>query len=918
MSYAKDTLLSAGFECEATAWDLNIQEPSFYLRGHRYPLHDAKLMVPNNHQDDNLRALTLDDSGEFRLWNIFVREKGSGAQLAETLQIFKQSVESEKTACKLKFIATPYNVRLSRDEYSNIVSASSRLVHFIPSKVSVDFFPPVCMGYSDPHTCIITAVGKSLVKYDVSSGSYHSTIGNICTGDITYFLLDGEQCRRIYVGTAKGFLYLLNFATGQVIGRVQAHSKDILCLCTVNKRKEIPNDNDTMVYSGSLDGNIRQMKEVGGTLEITHTIENAMGSHRKIVKLEAFRECNALICVALKRWAIFSLSSMKRNFLFTETHEITDLEFLGGGQGASHKKFAKNYLEAVRMESEKIVTMVMSTTEEIKVYAIDLTKYTTVLTHTLGHSTLMHFCSICKLSYPKAISVNYSRVKNQAPTLCLIAASEEGFVTVWDVKNIRSESLQCFYDNVPDFLAHIVYKVKHTTAKVASSSSAIMKAAMLFKRGAKEVRPFSLKKRGNTKSSATNAKEFVSLSEISKSFDDKDDAAAAPKWNVNTKRGDNYKVSSIHDNGDDTLSQVSLTSLEAHSHINIDCNSPVKTTSSSFCDTDKFSSDEEDENNKFKMSELTGNAKNASYVSSYHSFKAHSDIIHNLVPLTEHCCLASSSQDGFHRVWNLLGDCLGEMPLPNITEKMQNDPTRCKYSWRFIAEKIPVTKAHVSISQQLCKDIKEGVYGDKNVVERRKAIDAGLAANKSRTLTVKDVTPDDIKRKNILSSLKYEAELSPLSKGSFDSKGILKTIAKASEGESNENHESECDASSSNSCHSDMESTVSEPIHANTNLKESKLEMKSEIGSSSNVQRSKMDSSMKQRVSRPEDMWSPVKKVLSNCSVAFSESSISAASSEGVYNKVCHLRTFHRWSLICKSCGASLHYTGGISHSSPS
>lgn len=38
VSYAKDTLLSAGFECEAKTWDMATKEPALLLRGHRFPI----------------------------------------------------------------------------------------------------------------------------------------------------------------------------------------------------------------------------------------------------------------------------------------------------------------------------------------------------------------------------------------------------------------------------------------------------------------------------------------------------------------------------------------------------------------------------------------------------------------------------------------------------------------------------------------------------------------------------------------------------------------------------------------------------------------------------------------------------------------------------------------------------------------
>ena len=52
-------------------------------------------------------------------------------------------------------------------------------------------------------------------------------------------------------------------------------------------------------------------------------------------------------------------------------------------------------------------------------------------------------------------------------------------------------------------------------------------------------------------------------------------------------------------------------------------------------------------------------------------FPAHLDSATVLVPMHEHGCFVTASHDGFHRVWNLDKACLGEMPLPNLTDRLK-------------------------------------------------------------------------------------------------------------------------------------------------------------------------------------------------------------------------------------------------------
>jgi len=918
MSYAKNTLLTAGFECDATAWDLNLYEPSFYLRGHRLPLADVKLMVNADQQDENLRAITVDDGGEFRLWNIFVREKGSGAQLAETLQMFNQNATSDKSMCKIQYLVVPYNEMFSKEKYSDIIAASNKLIHFKPQKISVDFYPPVCMAYSDPNSCVVTAVGKSLYKYDINTGSYHSVLKDIGTAEVTFFLLDGEHNRRIYVGTAAGYLYLINFASGQLIGEVRAHSRDVMALSVFNKKKDHSDSSSecTMLYSGSTDGNIRQIAECGGNLEITHTIENAMGNHRRIIFMESIQEHKVLICFALRRWALFNLATMKRNFLFDENDEITGFEMLGGG-GRYDKADVKDYDEAVRIESERILTLVVCTTVQLKVYTIDLTRFTTVLTHTLGHSKMLHFSKVCQITFPKKVSVNYRSVKNQPLSLCLVAGSDEGFLTLWDIKCIRLESLQVFYEAVPSFLANLTIKapkLKNSKAK----ASTLMKAASLLRRGNSSGKGFSFKKKVISRqatyavSSSAMKKDIVGLDNTGN--DEEFSNIGGSKSNDTADVTDD--ADSEHHNEEKLKKEMKMpavsstfrhkTAIARSKSVPEEETPPftggLSSTKTSFSgggsDRDfnarkmkraigqtSMALVEDQENDDYYLSGLSGNAKKAVYVQSYQCFKAHTDVIHNVAPLAEHGCIVSSSQDGYHRVWNLLGSCLGEMPLPNMTDKMKKDPLRYTDIWKFAAEKIPVTKAHDGISKQIVKNIEQGLYDDNAFVERRKAVDAGLMAlqkSKNDRLTLSIKTPADEDRMKLLGELTYDEAKAAAAAGSpkrkLDGKAFLKQASKRYD---DDDDGSMCSDTSSVASNANVSST------ANSSALFNSLDTTSCAASKSKTRMKNFDSSY-ESVFDSEDLWNPINKVVSNCSAAFSEASISTACAEGLFDEDAH------------------------------
>jgi len=109
------------------------------------------------------------------------------------------------------------------------------------------------------------------------------------------------------------------------------------------------------------------------------------------------------------------------------------------------------------------------------------------------------------------------------------------------------------------------------------------------------------------------------------------------------------------------------------------------------------------------MFPLVRGKKVPTFLKSSKSWLAHFDAIPIVVPMHAHGCLLTASHDGYHRVWNLDKQCLGELVLPNLTEGMKLNSI-CKdpgSNWRFILERIPVTKHHIDISNTLVKFLKQ-------------------------------------------------------------------------------------------------------------------------------------------------------------------------------------------------------------------
>lgn len=89
LSAYESTLLSGSFDCDARTYALATKEVIALLRGHRHPLTAVLLMCDRAAHEREHRAITVDEAGEFRLWNIYVKERSSEATAVPTLQTFQ-------------------------------------------------------------------------------------------------------------------------------------------------------------------------------------------------------------------------------------------------------------------------------------------------------------------------------------------------------------------------------------------------------------------------------------------------------------------------------------------------------------------------------------------------------------------------------------------------------------------------------------------------------------------------------------------------------------------------------------------------------------------------------------------------------------------------------------------------------------
>lgn len=736
LSHGKDCLLSAGFECEAKAWDLDLFEQTLTLRGHRKSISACKVMC-RSEEEDELRGLTVDESGEFRLWDLFVK-KGSDSTYATTLQTFNSK---DETLSRVNFLAIPFDKEFSNGEYSNVIAGTYALMHFRPEKSVQEFVPPACMIYSETNCCLLSACGKNLLKYDIITGSYQNSFPNIGNSDISCLCMDGTLGRRVFVGFANGYVYMINFATGQILSTVLAFSTAVSSLCLMKSEC----GNEDILYSGSNDGTIRMISETNGDLGITSTLEHAMGDHSAVGTIIALEHANVIVATSIARcWGIWHKQTLKKAFLVQEDEPISGIVVIGGGGQSAQPR--RDFLSALEESKRLVITVALCISDCVRIYSVNLQNLKDVegcMTHKL-RANGVYFSDIVRMSYPQTVSLNY-KVTNSKSTLkdVLVASTDMGKLLVWDIENVLKESVHTFYDNNPN----LINLLKREFAD--SIPSGYSPAQSPHQR--------------------TGPALDGSLHRICEESDN-DDAASFLSSDMDTDTdGDDDNCSLNSEESDQTQTSLfSLTStmgtIKDVVQPDLERASSIGMTSIKIAQTAKVTPEStlkglENMRKLRRMTtiniKLTNNlnvkmgGENLICIDPVISWTAHSDTIVNLQILGDSGCFATISLDGFHRVWNLQQDCLGLLSLPNLTEEMKQKAEEEKVEWLFLKEKIPVKPVHTTLANRFLKTIAERDQ-PKIEVQRRTAVQV-VDENKDKIKF--EISTNDEGRNNILMSL---------------------------------------------------------------------------------------------------------------------------------------------------------------------
>jgi WD40 repeat protein len=782
LSYYENTLLSAAFECDARTWDLASKDCVAILKGHRHPIVAAKLMCDKAPSEKEYRAITVDEVGEFRVWNIYVRERGSDPVNVPTIQIFEMQ-NPETPLNQFRFLAMPYNPRCSTSYYSDLIACSTKLLHFLPEKNTKEFVPPTAIMLNESASTIVTAVGKSILTYDLSSGEFTNNFEAVCSSEIFAFCSDGEHGKRLFVGTGKGELLLVNSVNGAIIDQCQYHTKEITAIC--QKR-----DQKNSIFTCSMDGNLRMFEENGGQLHLQISTDCLFGEGIGITAMKNAPSVHIVVIVAAgNAWGLVNDTSFKKLLIIHEDDIVTTVEILGASRDKMEtdllaKKFAEDQAKLAHtsghhdhyhshahppISKENILTLAVALTRKINIYAVDTHDLKGCKTFELVHETPFYITDLIKLESPDIRCVNYSSMKTSLATgeggHQLIGVTDDGKIIVWDTDTVRFRSDE-------KFKQHYQYVPKGARAKKRMELLTRSTSDVKLNAGESTLSPpgspdkdfadnYSLDEKDST-----TVQSFLTSLEIPGQHDDHQSQGGSEIMPLSRKSPHGRTLSvriprSPAGRGKTKMTWVELSSKEFF---------PIAFAPSA----------------GLKNKKLTQQSINA-VIGNVKAWVAHDDMVPAAIPLHAHGCFVTVSHDGFHRIWNLDADCLGELPLPNMTEQMKS-ATRCKEpgtQWKFILEQIPISKHHIDIANLLVKQLKqtrqEKMADQQRFSQDRRHVPLPLGFKGFRESTdVNDheETEKDRLRKNILGTLndppKVSEEVPPSRLPTKEEKEIIK------------------------------------------------------------------------------------------------------------------------------------------------
>lgn len=234
MDYMQNTLLSSGFEYQAYCWSTTLRSLLITLGGHQHRLIGAKF-VSNRTSSGTAIAVTGDESGHFKLWDVSRCVKGSTSDLAHVLQSFELQTPS---VCRFRAFAcgisnTNYvsgagpssssnsdarKPRNTENELADIIVGNLQLYRFRAVTQAEESAPPRHVVYNTVANTFVGSVDGCITVWNANSGVKVEEPIHIRDAEVCGIVFDVPRERKLFIATSVRVLVLLELSVLTCVG----------------------------------------------------------------------------------------------------------------------------------------------------------------------------------------------------------------------------------------------------------------------------------------------------------------------------------------------------------------------------------------------------------------------------------------------------------------------------------------------------------------------------------------------------------------------------------------------------------------------------------------------------------------------------------------------------------------------------
>lgn len=223
MDYTQNTLLSSGFEYQAYCWSTTLRSLLVTLGGHQHRLIGAKF-VSNRANSGTAIAVTGDEGGHFKLWDVSRCVKGSTSDLAHLLQSFELQTPSvcrfRAFACGIGGAGTnsggssgsssstslsnsdARKPRNTENELADIIVGNLQLYRFRAVTQAEESAPPRHVVYNTVANTFVGSVDGCITVWNANSGAKVEEPIHIRDAEVCGIVFDVPRERKLFIATS--------------------------------------------------------------------------------------------------------------------------------------------------------------------------------------------------------------------------------------------------------------------------------------------------------------------------------------------------------------------------------------------------------------------------------------------------------------------------------------------------------------------------------------------------------------------------------------------------------------------------------------------------------------------------------------------------------------------------------------------